>query len=135
MNPAPHASAGRKVDWLERLAVTASAVCLLHCIALPLLFAALPTLALLFAIPKSFHVWALALAVPTSATALLLGFRDHRSRLPLIVGCTGLGLLAIGALVLLEGRLETPVTIAGGMMLAAAHILNWRRRHGRHSHG
>lgn len=134
MNPAPHASVERKVDWLERLAVTASAVCLLHCIALPLLFAALPTLALIIAIPESFHVWVLGLAIPTSGIALLLGIRDHRSILPLIVGCTGLGLLAVGALILLGGRFETAVTIAGGITLAAAHILNWWRRHGRHPH-
>lgn len=120
---------GHATDWLERAAVGASLVCLVHCLALPLLLAALPALAALVAIPETFHVWVLAVAVPMSGFALLLGIRDHRSRLPLFIGSVGLGLLAVGALVLLGGRLETPVTVVGSLALAAAHLLNWQRRH------
>ena len=116
-------------DWVEKAAVGASALCLIHCAGLPLLLAALPTLSKLLALSESFHVWVLAFAVPTSGAALLLGHRWHRARLPLIAGGSGLGLLAIGALVLLGGRFETPVTVAGSLCLVFAHIANWRLRH------
>ena len=122
------------IDWVERAAVGASALCLIHCIGLPLLLAALPALSSLIAIPESFHVWILGFAVPTSALALVAGWRHHRRTYPLLIGAAGLILLATGALLLLGGRWETPVTIMGSLCLAAAHIGNWRLRHVHHHH-
>jgi len=122
------------IDWLERAAVGASALCLIHCIGLPLLLAALPALSSLLPIPESFHVWILAFAVPSSALALFAGRHHHRHLHPLMIGATGLILLAVGALVLLGGRWETPVTIIGSLCLACAHVANWRLRHSRHHH-
>jgi hypothetical protein len=122
------------IDWLERAAVSASALCLIHCIGLPLLLAALPALSSLISIPESFHVWILAFAVPSSALALFAGRHHHRRAYPLIIGTTGLVLLATGALLLLGERWETPVTILGSLCLACAHIANWRLRHSSHRH-
>jgi hypothetical protein len=122
------------IDWLERAAVGASALCLIHCIGLPLLLAALPALSSLMPIPEGFHVWVLAFAVPSSALALFAGRHHHRRAYPLMIGTTGLILLATGALVLLGGRWEAPVTIIGSLCLACAHIANWRLRHSNHRH-
>ena len=122
----------RATDWLERVAASASAVCLVHCVGLPLLLAALPALAAVVAMPESFHVWVLAFAVPASGIALLFGYRSHRARLPLLVGGSGLALLALGALVQLGGPFETSVTVIGSLTLAISHVMNWRRRHNRH---
>jgi hypothetical protein len=122
------------IDWIERAAVGASALCLIHCIGLPLLLAALPALSSLLPIPESFHVWVLAFAVPSSALALFAGRHHHRRAYPLTIGATGLILLATGALVLLGGPWETPVTILGSLCLACAHVANWRLRHSSHQH-
>lgn len=130
-DPAARAPA---IDWIERAAVGASALCLIHCAGLPLLLAALPALSSLIPIPESFHVWILAFAVPTSALALVTGRRHHRRAYPLMIGAAGLVLLATGALLLLGGRWETPVTITGSLCLAVAHIANWRLRHSSHQH-
>lgn len=130
-DPAARAPA---IDWVERAAVGASALCLVHCTGLPLLLAALPALSSLVALPESFHVWVLAFAVPTSALALVTGRRHHRRIYPLMIGAAGLVLLAIGALLLLGGHWETPVTIAGSLCLAVAHVGNWRLRHHHHRH-
>lgn len=129
MSHGQHLVDARTTDWLERVAVGASAVCLIHCIGLPLLLAALPALSTIVAVPESFHVWILGFAVPASEFALLLGYRTHRAGLPLLVGCAGLGLLALGALLLLGGAFETPVTVLGSLTLATSHVMNWRRRH------
>ena len=125
----------RATDWVERAAVSASFLCLIHCVGLPLLLAALPALARLVPLPESFHVWVLAFAAPSSAVALIAGYRSHHARYPLLLGCIGLAMLAAGALWLLGSRYETPVTIAGSLCLAATHIANWRLRHHRHCHG
>ncbi|HEX7694925.1 MAG TPA: MerC domain-containing protein [Sphingomonas sp.] len=120
------------IDWVERAAIGASALCLIHCAGLPLLLAALPALSSLIHVPESFHVWILAFAVPSAALALFGGKRRHRQAYPLLAGLAGLILLATGALLLLGGPWETPVTILGSLCLAFAHVANWRLRHRHH---
>lgn len=120
------------IDWVERAAIGASALCLIHCAGLPLLLAALPALSALIHVPESFHVWILAFAVPSAALALFGGKRRHRRAYPLLAGLAGLILLATGALLLLGGPWETPVTILGSLCLAFAHVANWRLRHRHH---
>jgi hypothetical protein len=122
-------------DWFDRAAVGASVLCLVHCAGLPLLLAALPSLSRLIAVPESFHLWLLGFAVPTSAVALLVGRRRHGAHYPLAVGTIGLALLFVGGLILLRGSYETPVTMAGSLCLAFAHLANWRLRHSLHRHG
>jgi len=111
------------------LAVGASAVCLVHCLALPLVIAAMPALTNVLDVPISFHLVMLALALPISGFALMTGFRRHGAVLPAIVGGVGLVLLAAGTLLLSKPALETGVTVMGGLLLAGAHIKNWRLRH------
>ncbi|MBB4838288.1 hypothetical protein HNP52_001339 [Sphingomonas kyeonggiensis] len=123
------------LDWFERAAASASILCLIHCAGLPLLLAALPALSRVLALPESLHLWLLAFAVPASGSALFFGFRQHRAVWPVLAGTIGLALLAVGALLLEGGRYETLATIAGSISLVAAHVGNWRRRHGGRPHG
>ena len=106
MSCGQQAAGAPAIDWVERAALGASFLCLIHCAGLPLLLAALPALSRLIAIPEDFHAWIL-----------------------------GLALLSAGALLLLGGPYETPVTTAGSVLLVLAHVANWRLRHRRHRHG
>jgi hypothetical protein len=124
-----HPRSRRIEDWFERAAVGASLLCLVHCLALPLLLAALPALSRFLAIPEGFHVGLLFFAVPASGIALVAGRARHGGTRPLLWGIAGLSFLAIAALALAETRWETPVTVGGSLILAAAHISNWRLRH------
>lgn len=125
----------RSEDWVERAALGASALCLVHCLALPLLLAALPAFSTVLAIPESFHVWILAFAIPSSAIALYSGRTRHGATYPAVLGVAGLVLLAVGALPLASTRWDTIVTVPGSLLLAAAHLTNWRLRHADHRHG
>lgn len=122
-------------DWLDRAALGASALCLVHCLALPLLLAALPALSCVLAVPESVHLWILAFAVPSSAIALFGGRARHGTTYPIAIGIVGLVLLAFGALPLAGTRWDTIVTVPGSLMLAVAHLTNWRLRHTHHRHG
>ncbi|MEG8017490.1 MerC domain-containing protein [Sphingomonas sp. LR55] len=117
------------VDWLDRLAVTGSAACMIHCLALPLLLAAAPSLSAIIAIPESFHRWVLLFAAPVAVVALLGGNVRHKVPLPLCLGLIGLALMTIGAFVLREGAAEIAITVAGSVLVATAHIMNQRLRH------
>lgn len=122
------------VDAADRLALVVSGACVLHCLGLPLLFATLPMLSRLAAVPESLHLWLVAVAVPLSGYALLVGRRGHSDDRPVLIGAIGLVLLAAGAVPFAKTRHETVVTVAGGVLVAVAHIGNWRRRHGSVGH-
>lgn len=116
---------GAQQRFFDALAIGASALCLLHCIALPAVLLLLPALAAILIVPEAFHLAALVFAVPTSAAALLAGYRGHRRLLPAIIAGPGTVLLALGAL-LGDGASETVLTISGALLLSVAHVLNWR---------
>ena len=110
-------------------AVALSGLCLLHCLALPLLAALLPLFGA-WSEAEWVHGVFVLIAAPLSGYAL---WRGHRHRpLPaalwLLAG-TGLALLLAGASGVLGERAETPLTVAGSLALAGAHLWNTARRH------
>ena len=117
------------VDWTERVALAGSALCMVHCLMLPLVVAAVPVLATALAIPETFHNWVLLLAVPAATFALVRGRTRHGKGWPVRLGTVGVACLVAGALFVPDETAETAVTVAGSLMLATAHIANWRLRH------
>jgi hypothetical protein len=110
---------------LDRLAVGLSGACVFHCLALPALAAALPVLGV-WAQAEWVHVTLLLVAAPLSAAALLS--TGGRGRGVLTLAGAGLALMALGALAPASAAVEIVLTVAGSLMLAAAHIWNGRRR-------
>jgi hypothetical protein len=90
----------------------------------------MPALGSVLPIGPAFHLAMLGVAVPASATALLSGRSHYHARWPLVAGFMGLLLLATGVLGFGETSLETPLTVVGATLLAAAHVgnLGLRRR-------
>ncbi|HEX8192426.1 MAG TPA: MerC domain-containing protein [Allosphingosinicella sp.] len=120
------AVAGSRSAWLDVLGIGTAAACLVHCLLLPLLFALLPSLSSALSLPEEVHLALFAFAVPASGGAMLRGYRAHRVIHPAFVatlGVTGLGLGALGGF---EPLIETAITVAASLLLAAAHLLNWR---------
>lgn len=117
--------------WADASAIALSGLCLLHCLALPLLASLLPLLGT-WSEAEWVHGLFIALAMPVTGYAL---WRTHR-RQPLpspmwwLAG-GGLSLLAAGALGWPLVDAETGLTVAGSLMLAGTHVWNaLRRRHG-----
>lgn len=113
---------------LDASAITLSGLCLIHCLALPALAVALP-LAGLWAEQEWVHqIFALS-ALPVTAFAMTRPFQDCARNAFMLLAGTGLALL-IGAAFLepLHG-VETPLTVAGALLLATAHIRRWHRHH------
>lgn len=117
-----------RADLIEGVAVGATIACLVHCLALPLLFAFIPMLSSVMPVPLHFHLIALALAIPATAGALFAGYRRHRLAAPLIAGTIGLTLLTLAATHWELTPLEMPITVVGSLAIATAHLANWRFR-------
>jgi len=121
--------------------IVLSFTCLIHCLALPLLILLAPALSRWIALPEGMHAVILLLALPAAVIAMRDGWRRHRRLTPAMLAVAGLGLLALG-LSAHEGWIaavdpETAdrlLTSVGALALAAAHLVNWRWRHGGGAH-
>ena len=116
-------------DWLDGAAVALSVLCLVHCLALPLIVVGVPFLAQ-FA-ETHLHYQVLVIVVPLSVFALGVGHRRHRDPRIVAGGMLGMLLLIIGATVAhtqLGLAADRIFTIAGSLLLATAHFFNSYRK-------
>ena len=119
--------------YFDRIAITLSGICIVHCLAIPLLVAVLPVAALSLGDDAHFHGWMLGLAVPTSLAGFYFGYRIHR-----LVGL-GVGGIVVFILAFVGHgywieEIEIFVSVLGGLLLAAAHWMNLRGVRRIHSH-
>ncbi|UPT62637.1 MAG: MerC domain-containing protein [Hyphomonadaceae bacterium JAD_PAG50586_4] len=115
---------------MDATALGLSTLCILHCLGLPLLAAALP-LAVGLAEAEWVHWLLVALAAPAALIAIApsLAQRPIPWRIPTlaVLGLSGLG----SALFVSSETWETALSVSGALVLATAHILNWRHAHRR----
>lgn len=117
----------------DRIGVTGSVLCALHCAAIPLVIALVPGIGLgLFAsegLEAGFVVFATVLAL----ASLWMGFKRHRSFRGWLFLVPGLA--AVWAAILYPPLHHSVVPHAvvmaiGGTLIAVAHVLNLRLTHG-----
>ena len=111
----------------DRLGITLSVVCLVHCLALPLAIAALPLLASQWPHSSSFHVALALVLIPVALLAVVPGLRMHGRTSVAAAMAAGLSLLSTAAFAgesLLTHEGVIALTVAGGVILVAAHAVN-----------
>jgi hypothetical protein len=123
-------AATMRLKAFDGLAISLSGLCLLHCLALPILAVSLP-LAGVLAEAEWVHWLFVALAAPVSLMALWSAER-RRSWTLIALAAGGLSLLIAGAAGWPDHDWETGLTVSGGLLLAGVHLMNWRRS--RHVH-
>jgi hypothetical protein len=120
-------STSESAGILDRAAIALSGLCVLHCLAMPLVLLALPFVGELT--PGHFHLQMLVVVVPVSTIALSLGYRRHRRMSILIAGGVGLAMLFVGG-TWMHSEIgiiaDRATTIAGSLVLASAHFYNSR---------
>ncbi|GFE74878.1 MULTISPECIES: MerC domain-containing protein [Novosphingobium] len=115
-------------DIVESTAISASTLCMLHCLALPVLLFLLPGLLGTFFQSDLFHLAALGLVAPAALAAFLLGYRRHGAAGPALLGVAGIAFLVLGVLHAPLPLGETGLTVAGSLLLVGGHAWNWRKR-------
>ncbi|MEI6417429.1 MAG: MerC domain-containing protein [Sphingomonadales bacterium] len=108
----------------DRMAITLSGLCLLHCLAGVVLLSA-------FAVSgpwlsHNVHLVGLGLAVPLAGWALWRGFARHGQLQVLLLGAVGIVLMAVSVFVVHGAPVEVLASVAGVAMLGLAHLLNMR---------
>ena len=123
--------------YFDRIAIALSTICIVHCLAMPLLIAFLPLAAITLGNDGHFHWLMLWLVVPTSALGFALGFRVHARAGIVAVGAVAVAVLAVVAL---WGHgawapgLEVAVNVAASLLLAGAHWRNFAEVRRVHRH-
>ncbi len=126
----------RRLLTLDGLGVLASTLCLVHCLALPLLAGALPFVLQgssdahhhhhhhghEHAAGISLHIVLFLAIAPIALIALGRGYLHHRRGAIPLLGACGLALLGLGMSV--GGPLEIALSVVGSIGLAAAHLWN-----------
>tara|TARA_B100000963_G_scaffold206896_1_gene180198 strand:- start:105 stop:512 length:408 start_codon:yes stop_codon:yes gene_type:complete len=116
------------VGWADRVAISTSGICALHCLALPVILSVFPAIGGFFIGEEAFHIWLIWAVVPLSFLSLLVGCRRHKSAMVIFSGLSGVGILILSALLGHEimGELsERFSTVAGAAILASAHMQNF----------
>jgi hypothetical protein len=122
----------------DRLAVALSAICIVHCLAIPLAAMLLPVAAVAAGSSNHFHQLMLWLVVPISIVGIGLGVRIHRKLGIVVLGLVGLLILAFASL---RGHgawpeaLEVSVSVGASALLGVAHWLNFKEVRRLHQHG
>jgi len=114
---------------LDKLAIGFSSICIVHCLAVPLIAIIVPAISPASLSHLSFHLWILAAVLPTSLYALILGYKQHRKPHIVILGSIGILILCFAtyyadhSLTELEERI---LTIFGSLTVALAHLQNFK---------
>ncbi|MBA4780405.1 MAG: MerC domain-containing protein [Blastomonas sp.] len=122
--------APKAADVAEGAAISASLLCLAHCLVLPLLLASAPALSQSLALPFDLHLWIVLLAGPVSLWILIRAAWQRRHGI-LLLGLCGLSLLMAALVLPVTERQEIVISSIGSLSLAFAHIANWLARHPR----
>lgn len=114
----------------DKTAIGLSALCALHCLALPVLVVMLPSLTAWNLASEEAHLWLLVAVIPVSVYALTMGCRKHKQFNILLLGMIGLALLIIAAWLghdILGEIVEKTVLTIGAAVIAMSHLLNQRQ--------
>ncbi len=123
--------ASQKKKWLDLASLGLSGLCVIHCLALPFLVAALPMLA-----PFTggwVHAVLVLTAAPISIWAIRAShvWRTWQISVPIIVG---LILLAAAAFLPALEDYEVAISVTGALCIAAGHAYNFLRHRPLHIH-
>ena len=110
----------------DKLAISLSAICVLHCLFMPS-FLILSSWFAAFSIDNEFiHYAILIVAIHVSAFALIRGFKNHKKLYYFVYGFFGLFLLAFAVLAAgITGEIgEKSLTLLGSLFVIYAHFKN-----------
>ncbi len=109
---------------MDKIGITASVLCAIHCAFLPILITALPLLGIGFLVKGWTESLMVLLSILIAGISIGTSYKAHRKFLPLVLLIIGLTTIAIVHLFLPE-NLEPFVLPFGGMIIATAHYFNW----------
>ena len=116
--------------FTDKFSIGLSMLCAIHCLLLPLLLVAIPSLGSLHLQNESFHTWMIVAVIPTSIFALTIGCKKHQRYRLLLWGVTGLILMVLAITLghdIVGEAGEKVLTLLGATFVVIAHWGNFKR--------
>jgi hypothetical protein len=112
----------------DNTAISLSLLCIIHCLALPLIIVMLPALTIFNLQDEAVHFWMLGAVIPTSLFALTMGCRKHNNYNVIGLGIVGLTIILASAFLghVFGETGETVLTTVGAIFIAVVHLINQR---------
>ncbi len=124
--------------YFDHVAIALSTICIVHCLAVPVVIALLPVLALTYGLnDAAFHIVMLWFVVPSSVLGFAFGYHAHRGAMIVLLGTVAIAVLAFTAFYghgVWSTSVETAVNVAASVLLAVAHWRNFRAVRRAHDH-
>lgn len=111
------------------IAISLSGICAVHCLLTPIALIVFPIVGTTVLTHELFHRLMFFLILPTSLLAFFLGCSQHKDRAVIFLGVLGFAILFFGAFWghgVLGISKERILTLAGGGIMAAGHVRNFR---------
>ncbi|MBA6231908.1 MULTISPECIES: MerC domain-containing protein [unclassified Colwellia] len=109
----------------DKMAITLSVACAIHCLVMPLLLLLLPNFVVLQLNNEAYHTAMVLIVLPTSVFALFMGCKQHKRYRLLFIGFVGLIFLVL-AISLGNEFWEKVLTLMGSAVIAGGHYWNYR---------
>lgn len=106
---------------LDKVGISASVACAIHCALLPIVFTLLPIIGLEFLANPAIELGMIALSLSLAIFALLGAYKKHRKSMPFVILMLGFAFIALGHLL---AGLESIFIPLGGLLIAIAHFIN-----------
>ncbi len=116
------------IRMIDATGIGLSSLCVIHCLALPVLASMLPVLSS-WAEAEWVHKLFVLLAIPISGSAAFIRGVHYRNLAFVFFVTLGLALLTASAFLESLHDIERPLTVAGAMIVAIAHLWRWRRHY------
>ena len=104
-------------------AASLSTLCILHCLAVPLLVTVMPVLVVVSE-AQWLHLMFVCMAVPISLWVIRTAWLRHESNLFVVVAILALSMM-VSAITFAPPALEDSLTVVGAGMLGMAHLWRW----------
>ncbi len=121
----------------DRLAIWISAICIVHCLTVPIIIAFLPIASFGLGSEEHFHEIIFWLVFPITTIGLVLGIREHSRFYPMCLGIVGLAILSY--IYYQHGDIAFAIDFFGSviasLLLAYAHWTNLQLVSKYHVHG
>lgn len=106
----------------DYMGALASFLCLMHCLAGPVLLTlGVSVVGSSIIENERIHLLLVIPIVLIAAWSLPASFKKHRQPIPVMIALTGIGLLLMGLMI---EAYELPLTVAASMLLMSAHLYN-----------
>jgi hypothetical protein len=112
---------------LDRTGFLLSAGCAVHCAAMPFAAGFLSMIGAGFVASETTEALLIAVAAVIGIRSLMGGCRHHRQFAPVALMSSGFGLILTGRTIAADGSLwEVLAVVSGAVLIASAHLSNWR---------